>query len=311
MQRSFELYRPQFEKVGIAIDMPNLVQQLSEEELIEIIGQYDGMIAGDDPVTDRVLAHGERLKIVSKWGVGIDNVDQQAAARLGIKVTNTPGTFGGEVADVTIGYLIMLARQLHKTDEAVRKGQWPKIQGRSLANTTLGIVGLGSIGFSVARRALAMDMNVVGYEVVADAAARANRAGVEVLPFEDVLKRSDFLALCCPLTNETHHIIDRTALETMKHGTSLINTARGGLVDEAALVKNLQSGRVRAAALDVFEVEPLPLESPLRWFDQVILGAHNSSNTLEGTLRVNELAMRNLFEGLGCIQENEGAATHA
>jgi len=308
MQRSFELYRPMFDAAGIAVDMPNLVQQLSEEELLEIIGEYDGMIAGDDPVTARVLAQAERIQIISKWGVGTDNVDLEAALAFGIPVKNMPGSFGSEVADVTIGYLIMLARQLHKIDSAVRDGQWPKIQGRSLSGKTLGILGLGSIGFSVARRALAMDMHVVGYDVMEGAHARAKASGVEVGDLGAVLGQSDFLALCCPLTDDTRHVINRRTLGLMKQGVSIINTARGALIDESALVKALQSGKVRSAALDVFEEEPLPLLSTLRRFDQVIFGAHNSSNTLEGTLRVNELAIQHLFDGLGCAVPEEGHA---
>src|SRR4029079_19531878 len=124
------------------------VQLLGEEELVGMIGRYDGMIAGDDEVTRRVLEAGTRLKVVSKWGVGTDNIDKSAAAELGIRVTNTPGVFAGEVADVTVGYMVMLARGLHRTDAVARAGGWPKIEGFSLAGRTLGIVGLGAIGLA-------------------------------------------------------------------------------------------------------------------------------------------------------------------
>lgn len=307
MQRSMDRYMNEFALAGIQVDMPELVQQLSEDELIEIIGDYDGMIAGDDPVTARVLASAGKLRIISKWGVGIDNIDVAAAVQSGIKVTNTPGTFGGEVADVTVGYLIMLARQLHTTDRLVRAGTWPKIQGNSLAGKTLGVIGLGSIGYAVARRALAMDMYVHGHDVMDPACLRAADIGVQIREVEQIFARADYIALCCPLTEETRHIVNEKSIAAMKPAVSIINTARGPLIDEAALIEALRSGHVASAALDVFEVEPLPAESPLRNLDQVILGAHNSSNTLEGTLRVNRLAMKNLFEGLGCAVEAGGA----
>lgn len=298
MQKSVDRYRDRFERAGVRIDLPELIQKLSEDELIAIIGDYDGMIAGDDPVSARVLNHARRMKIISKWGVGIDNVDVQAATSLGIKVTNTPGMFGNEVADVTVGYIIMLARQLHRTNELVRNGQWPKLQGTSLSGKVLGIVGLGSIGYAVAKRALAMEMVVHGHEIMDSAVARAGAIGVIVSDLDSLLERTDFLALCCPLTRENHHLINARALDRMKHGSFLINTARGGLVDESAVVDALERGRLAGAAFDVFEVEPLPDQSRLRAFEQVILGAHNSSNTLEGTLRVNDIALQHLFDGL-------------
>lgn len=298
MQRTIDRYRVRFHEADIEIVLPDVVQQLNEEQLIPIIGEYDGMIAGDDYLTERVLQHAKKMKIISKWGVGIDNVDVEAASRIGIKVTNTPGAFGGEVADVTIGYLILLARKLHLTDRIVRDGCWNKIQGTTLAEKTLGVVGLGAIGNRVVRRALAMEMKVLGFDVLPQAVSAAEDLGATGSPLGDLLRNSDFIALCCPLTAENHHMVNTTTIATMKPGVAIVNAARGPLIDEAALAVALDSGHVSGAALEVFEIEPLPLDSPLRGFEQVILGAHNSSNTIEGTLRVNELAIANLFAGL-------------
>ena len=298
MQRDVTPYVERLEALGIETEVPPVVQVLDEDELIAIIDRFDGVIVGDDPVTRQVLEHATRLRVVSKWGVGVDNIDLEAAAELGIRVTNTPGTFGDEVADVVIGYLVLLARQLHRTDAGTRAGHWPKIQGFSLAGRTLGIVGLGSIGQAVARRAAAMGMTVLGSDVSDAQADRARSLGVEVVALHDLQSRSDIVTLCCPLTADNRHLFDAEAFARMKSGSYLINTARGPLVDEAAIVEALQSGHLAGAALDVFEEEPLPASSPLRGLDSVILGAHNASNTSDAVLRVNEIAMVNLLDGL-------------
>ena len=271
----------------------------SEDELVAIIDRYDGAIAGDDPYTARVFEHATRLRIVSKWGVGVDNIDLEAAEARGIRVSNTPGAFGDEVADVIVGYLVLLARQLHRTDARAKAGEWPKICGFSLAGKTLGVIGLGAIGRGVVRRALAMDMRVLGQDVEPAAEQRSALLGTEIVTIPGLLRQADVVSLSCPLTPASRHLLDADALGTMKPGSYLINASRGGLVDEPALIEALASGHLAGAALDVFEVEPLPAGSPLRDFENVILGAHNASNTEEASQRVNELALENLLDGLG------------
>lgn len=284
---------------GITVDLPVVSQQLNETELIRIIGDFDGVIAGDDFFTKRVLQQAVRLQILSKWGVGMDNIDRSEAARLGIKVTNTPDTLSGEVADVCLGYLVMLSRQLHLVDRAVREGKWPKPTGDSLAGRTLGIVGLGGIGCAFGERALAMGMIVLGFDISASQCHAASRSGMHPVALDELLHNADFISLNCPLSTENRHLINERSLAGVKTGSYLINTARGGLVDEAALIAGLKSGRIAGAALDVFEIEPLPADSPLRHFDQCILGSHNSSNTAQANYRVSEKAVQNLLTGLG------------
>jgi D-3-phosphoglycerate dehydrogenase len=295
-------YMDRLGALGIEVVLATVEQQLSEDDLIALIGDVDGIVAGDDPLTARVLDHAPRLKVIARWGVGIDNVDLDAAAMLGIRVINTPGVFADEVADVAIGYLLLLARHLHSIDHAVRDGGWAKPQGRSLAGRTLGIVGLGTIGRAVSRRALAMRMEVIGCDVSPDARVAAIAGGVASADLPELLERSDAVVLCTALTPVNRHLIDREALWRMRSGGWLINVARGALVDEAALVEVLEDGHMSGAALDVFEAEPLPSDSPLRRFDQVILGSHNASNTEEAVARVNELAMDNLLEGLAEVR---------
>ena len=298
LQRSLADHRGRLDARGTRLIVPPVTQQLREPELLELIRGVDGMIAGDDHVTRAVLERADRLRIVSKWGVGTDSIDLVAAAELGIRVTNTPGVFGEEVADVVIGYLILLARHLHQTDRAVRAGEWAKPEGVSIAGRTMGVVGLGHIGLAVAARAMAMRMRVVGFEIDAANRAAAAQARVEIVSLESLLAESDVISLNAPLTPETRHLLNPATLGRLKPGAWIINTARGGLIDEAALAAALERGQVGAAALDVFEVEPLPIDSPLRRFDQVILGSHNASNTLEAGHRTSERAIDNLIRGL-------------
>ncbi|WP_071515519.1 phosphoglycerate dehydrogenase [Geitlerinema sp. PCC 9228] len=298
LQKTIDLYRERLAQQGVEVEVPPVVQQLSESELLEIIERFDGVIAGDDPFTAKVLENGKRLKIVAKWGIGMDAIDQEAARKLGIQVKNTPDVFPNEVADVVVGYLVMLSRKLHQLDRAVRRGEWQQIQGQSLQGKTLGVVGIGSIGRAVVRRGVMLGMSVVGYDVMPVSQAFTNETGMKAVELEELLQSADFISLNCNLTADNQHMLSRRQFELMKAGVQIINTARGALIDERALVEALDSGKVGGAALDVFEEEPLPSESPLRSFDSCILGTHNSSNTREAVLRVNEMAIDNLLQGL-------------
>lgn len=298
MQNCIDEFRPRLNERQLELVLPEIVQQPSEEDLIEIIGDFDGMIAGDDPLSARVLDHAKRMRIISKWGVGIDGIDLDAARALGIPIVNTPGVFGGEVADIAIGYVVMLARQLHRIDASIRAGGWFKHEGRSLANKVLGVAGFGSIGQAVGIRGKGFGMRVVAHDVTDAASTAAADMGVEILSRDELFRQSDFLVLSSPLTPETRHMVGKRTLALMQPGSFLVNVGRGPLVDETALVQALDSGQVAAAALDVFEEEPLPASSGLRRFDQCVFGSHNASNTEEGVLRASAKAVENLLQGL-------------
>ncbi len=298
-QNCWHEFAPRFADLGIAVDQPSVVQQPTEDELIQVIGRYDGMIAGDDPLTARVLEHASRMRIISKWGVGTDGIDKDAAKRLGIKVTNTPNVFGEEVADVAMGFVVMLARQLHRIHASVASGEWLKVEGQTLSGLTAGIVGFGSIGQAVGRRALGFGMRVAAYDVTDAAEQAAREIGAQYVSLEEVFARADYLILCAPLLPSTRHIVNAARLSLMRDGSRLVNVSRGPLVDEFALVDALRSGKLAAAALDVFEEEPLPENSSLRAFPDCVFGSHNGSNTREGVLRASKLAVDNLLAGLG------------
>ncbi len=299
MARDIEVVEPTLRELGFEVRCPDVVQHLAGDELVDALDGAIGVIAGDDEFTAEVMDRCPELRVISKWGIGIDGIDLEAASKRGIHVTNTPGAFDDEVADVALGYLIMLVRELHLIDRHVRDGGWPKPVGTSLGGTTLGIVGLGGIGQALARRGQALGMYVLGADPSPESAARARRAGVEVGSLDEVLARSDHVSLHCPLIPATRRLLSRERFEKMRDGVRIINTARGAVIDESALVEALRGGKVSGAALDVFEDEPLPLDSELRSFEQVILGSHNASNTREASVRTHRRAVENVVDALG------------
>lgn len=296
MLRRVDEFRHFFEAKGIELVTPDVVQILTEEELIRILPDMDGWIIGDDPATERVFAAGKagKLKAAVKWGVGVDNVDFKAATALGIPISNTPQMFGNEVADVAIAYFTGIARQTYFIDREVRKGNWVKPAGMSLTGKTVALIGLGDIGLATARRLKSFDVIINGYDPYAKHTAE-DLGIASILPFPEKIGDADFIILTCALTPSTRHMINRETIAKAKDGVYLINVSRGPLIDEPALVEALESGKVKAAALEVFETEPFPLDNPLRNFEQCIFGTHNGSNTVEGVRRASLRAIELLF----------------
>ena len=294
-----DTFRPRFAAAGVELVCPDVVQTLSEDELIALVPAVDGWIIGDDPATQRVFAAGRagRLRAAVKWGIGVDNVDRAACETLDIPVTNTPDMFGNEVADIAMNYITGLARQTYDVDRAVRAGNWPKPRGMSLQNKRVALVGYGDIGRETARRMLAARMQIMVY----DPATRADQlaAGLELRTWPGGLETADFIVVTCSLSESSHHLVDAAALASCPRGVRVVNVSRGPVVDEQALIEALGSGQVAAAALDVMETEPLPVDSPLRQFEHMIFGSHNASNTDEGVKATSERAIDALFSFLG------------
>jgi len=307
LQRTIDKYRDLFTQNDIEIDLPDVDQNLPEADLLKIIDCYDGVIAGDDVFSEKVLLHSSKLKIISKWGIGVDSIDLEAAKRLGIQVSNTPNVFGDEVADLVIGYIILLSRKMHLIDRSVRSGLWKEaqIRGISLRGKTLGVIGVGSIGKAVVERAKALGMITLGYDVYPISESFISQTGLKQVSLDELIQNADFISLNCNLTSENRHMLSKKEFDSMKSPVYIINTARVPLIDENSLIQALNDGKVAGAALDVFEHEPLPDASPLRQFENCIFGAHNSSNTYEAVLRTNELAIKNLFTGLSGCQTHE------
>jgi D-3-phosphoglycerate dehydrogenase len=298
--RDLDQYLPALQAAGIEVAVADISgQHLEGDALVAALAGCEGVIAGDDHFTAAVVDRCPEMRAISKWGIGIDGIDLDAAAARGIRVTNTPGVFDDEVADVSMAYITMLARGLHVIDRGVHAGQWPKPAGRSLRSATLGIVGLGGIGRALAVRASAAGMSVVGTDPSTHAAELASDIGVTVRSFVEVLAGSEFISVNCPLNSSTRHLFEAEAFGKMRPGAYLVNTGRGAVVSTDALVDALASGRLAGAALDVLEEEPPAPGSPLREFPQVIFGSHNGSNTLQASARVHVMAIDNLATSLG------------
>jgi len=296
MQRDAHLFAEELRSSDIELELYPVKQFLTEDQLLPIIAGYDGMIAGDDSLNARVLeASQPRLRVISKWGVGLDCIDLQAARRLGIQVFNSPGAFGDAVAEVCLGYLLMLSRHLHHVDREVRRGNWVKPEGEGLIDKTLGVVGFGSIGRGIALRAVPCRMKVLAYDPRMDEMQPA--AGVEFAHLDRLLQEADYLCLACNLTPDNRHMIDAGALARMKPTACLVNMARGSLVDETALVAALESGRLAGAALAVYQREPLPADHPFTNMHNVVLGSHNANNLQQANQAVNRNSIRNLLRG--------------
>ena len=293
-----EEFRPFLENEGIEIVTIPVCERLSEDELLPIIETIDGVICGDDQFTHRVMSRAKRLKVISKWGTGIDSIDKNAAAECGIRVCNTPNAFTNPVADTTLGYMLCFARQLPRMDKDIRQNIWKKPNIISLAECTIGIVGLGNIGKAVARRAKSFGMKIFGTDIAEVSQEFMAETGLELLPLNELLAKSDFVTLHCDLNPTSFHLIGQPELALMKPSAYLINTSRGPVIDESALIQSLQNQTIAGAALDVFELEPLPENSPLRMLENCFLAPHNANCSFAAQKHVHKSTIENLLKGL-------------
>jgi D-3-phosphoglycerate dehydrogenase len=257
---------------------------LNERELVEVIPPFSGLVVrSQTKVTSNILNAGAKLRVVGRAGVGVDNVDVEMATRRGIVVMNAPGGNTISTAEHAFSMLLCVARKIPQADASVRTARWDKrnFEGVELCNKTLGVIGMGRIGSELSRRAIAFGMRVVAYDPYLSA-TRARSLQVELVEeLDDLLSGADFISLHTPLTAETRHILDAQQLAKTKRGVRVINCARGGLIDEAALSQALRDGHVAGAALDVFEIEPLPPDSPLRDAPNLVLTPHLGASTAE------------------------------
>jgi len=244
-----------------------------------------------------------RLKVISKWGTGVDSINAEACSRYEIKLCRTPNAFTLPVADTVLGYILAFARHQPWMDREMKTGKWEKIPGKSLSECALGVIGVGNIGKAITRRARAFGMKVYGTDIVEIDHVFVTEAGIEMTSLESLLSNSDFVSVNCDLNPTSYHLINSDTLALMKPDAILINTARGPIVEEKALIEALQATRLAGAALDVFEHEPLPLESPLMKMDNVMLAPHNSNSSPAAWERVHWNTIRNLVEGLGLEYE--------
>lgn len=264
---------------------------LTSAELCDLLPGCDGFIAGLDVIDRAALQACDRLKVIARYGVGVEKVDLEAAREKGICVTNTPGANAVSVAELTIGLIIALARQIPVAVEKTRAGEWPRLSGATLEGKTAGLLGFGAVGKRVARRLLAFECRVVAYDPAPDVAF-AQTHGIELLPQEEVVRRADFLSLHLPVVPETRRLVDGAFLARTKPGSFLVNTARGELIDDSALLVALETGHLSGAALDCFGVEPPDISNPLLKLPQVIVTPHMGAHTDGATNAMGWQALR-------------------
>jgi phosphoglycerate dehydrogenase-like enzyme len=306
MQPVPDKYRKILEEAGCELIVREVRERLSEDELLEIIADFDGVISGDDEFTERVFKAAKKLRVVSKWGTGIDSIDCEAARANGVAVRNTLNAFTEPVADTVMGYILCFARRLLWMSEDMRAGGWTKLPGRALNETTLGIIGVGNIGSAVAVRAKPFGMRLLGNDIKALPEEFIRSSNITMVTKDELLREADFISINCDLNPTSHHLMSKEEFSVIKKGALLINTARGPLVDEAALIDALESGRLGGVALDVYEDEPLAKDSPLRVMNNVMCAPHNSNSSPRAWERVHESTVNNLLEELKGELRKEG-----
>lgn len=293
-------FKPVLEQYNIDLIIPDVKERMEEADLLEYAGQFDGSICGDDRYTERVIsACAPRLKVISKWGTGIDSIDASACSRYEIKIGRTLNAFTLPVADSVFGYILAFARRQPWMDREMKNGKWQKIAGKSLSESALGVIGLGNIGKAVTRRAKAFGMKAFGNDIIEIDPAFITETEIKMTDLQSLLSNSDFVSIHCDLNPTSHHLMNSDTFALMKPNAILINTARGPIVDERTLTTALQNGQIAGAALDVFEYEPLPLDSALLRMDNVMLAPHNSNSSPAAWEMVHWNTIKNLVEGLG------------
>lgn len=298
MQSRLDRYRDLLEKNNIDVDTITRLQFVPETDLLGIIEPYHAIICSDDEITDKVLARAKNLKIISKWGVGTNSIDLESAKRRGIIVYNSPGAFSESCANMVFAYMLHFTRGAIDQDQSVRHGKWSHSSGIALAGKTIGVVGMGNVGQAVAKRAVAFEMRVLGNDI-------KKVSFDKMVSLEELLRESDFVSLHCDLNPTSRYLINEKTLMLMKRTAFLLNTARGPVVDETALIRALENKTIAGAGLDVFEVEPLPPASPLCRMVKVLLTPHNAYNTIEAENYVHDNTIKNLVEGLSKLSVTE------
>lgn len=302
--RDLAHWQPAMEAAGfevVAADIPG--QHLEGDALVSAMEGCVGVVAGDDKFTADVQDRLPDLKVISKWGIGVDGIDREHAAARGIAVTNTPGAFDDEVADIAMAYTVMLLRQLVTIHETTRDGGWVRPAGHSLGDLRVGVIGLGGIGRAVVRRAAVAAADVVGCDPSPESQELAMEAGARIVEIDELMATSNVISVNAPLTPSTLHLVNAERLSMVPDLAYLVNTGRGDVVDTAALADALISGRLAGAAVDVLEEEPPSPENPIRRAPNVIFGSHNASNTYEASARVHRRSIANMADQLGVTIE--------
>lgn len=291
-------YNKLFKKHNIEIDKFLSKQFLKERDLIKIIHKYDAVICGDDEFNVNVLKKAIKLKVISKWGTGLDSIDLKFCKKAKIKVFNSPGAFTTGVAQIAIGMMLCISRDILNTHLDVKKNMWPKRTGFLIKDKTVGIIGFGNIGKKISEMLSGFQSRIIYYD-------KKKKLGkgykVKRVSKINLLKKSDVIFLCTDLNKSSENLIDYKEIRLMKKNVSLINISRGKVINEKALIYGLKNRIIKAVGLDVFAEEPIKSNNPLLKFDNCILSSHNAFNTSEEVSKVHKNTIVNLFKGLNII----------
>jgi len=290
---------PILNELGLEVIIPDVNERMEKEDILAYAGQFDGTICGDDRYSADVIQKcAPRLKVISKWGTGIDSIDKDFAATLDIPVFRTTNAFTVPVSDSVLGYILAFSRRQPWLDKNIKNGGWEKIPGKSLMESTLGVIGVGNIGNMVLRKAHAFDMRLLANDIIEIPESFTTEFNVRMVDLDTLAAESDFISVNCDLNPTSRHLINADLLSKMKPGAVIINTARGPIIDQPALVHALKNGQIAGAALDVFEEEPIPSDSPLLKMDNVMLAPHNSNSSPLAWEAVHWNTIKNLLIGL-------------
>lgn len=281
---------------GYKIKRNNTGRPYKKEEMLKFIKDVDGIIIGIDELSAEIIETANELKVISKYGIGLDSIDINVATNKKIIVTNTPTANVDAVADLAFGLILSLARRIPEADKKTKSGKWEKIIGKAVWRKTIGIIGLGKIGRQVVKRAQGFEMNILVFDIVEDKKF-VQEYGIKYVNLEKLLQKSDYITIHIPLNDATRNMISYEELEKMKKDAFLINTSRGGIVDEEALYDALRNKQLRGAALDAYENEPLQ-ETPLKELDNVIMTPHIGAYTEEAIDNMGIQAAQNLIDVL-------------
>jgi len=294
LQIEWEEYKDQFS--GFDVIIPKVEERFEEDEMIKILGEgVTGLICGDDRITKRVIDSTSRLKLIVKWGTGIDSIDKEYAESKGIKVLNTPNAFTIPVSETAMGLMLTIIRKIDENNRLMHQGKWFKPKSFTLNELTIGIIGYGNIGSEIARKLSVFSDNLVWHDIKSDdELKKLNRSfyGKRV-DLDTLLTVSDVITLHCDLNLTSHHLVNASLLSKMKDGVIIINTARGPIIKEDDLIESLHNRKVGFVGLDVYEKEPLPVDSDLRKMDNCILLSHNtnSSHVFWKKVHLNSISM--------------------
>ncbi len=294
-------FQSEFDRRNIEVIIPQVNERLEESDLLKLMPDIDGIICGDDRFTPKAIEISKKLKVISKWGTGIDSINKEACQKRGIKICNTPNAFSIPVADTVLGYALNFCRNISRMDTEMKNGIWDKIPGFALSEATFGIIGVGNIGSAVAKRVHSFGAKILGCDLKEISKDLINETKIKQVPLEALLKECDIISLNTDLNPSSEHLINKKTLELMKPSAYLINTSRGPVVNETDLIDALKNKKLAGAGLDVFEHEPLPKNSELLKMKNVFIAPHNSNSSPRAWENVHLNTLNNLFRELGVL----------